>query len=210
MILPGIDNKSVVKSAFNSFLHAILFFCFMHMFIGCFTWTRYTKLFGGDSYNRTVREWNVSVYVYTDFTGEDKDALERELGHSPEEVHDYSFSVAVWNVPEVDKTLSLEELHEIRIDSANITFNDFSKTFITENSFKENRRTEDGRNFGYLYPYARRTISFGELYIPPGTEVVDVTVYGVTRNQNDGVQPFEIPVHLKYIEKTERATQYMD
>lgn len=205
----------------------VLLVCCMLLMSGCHTWIRYTKKFGGDTWyphEVTLREWDIKVYVNADLPGHSKEDLERELGHSPELVSDYDLFLELTNIVEIDTSLSMEELRDIRLDSARITFNGFTKTFIAKtirsnfhaenkvvnekNDFEHNLRSTDGGRLHFPESFVQ--ITLGRLHIPPGIEAIDVTIYGLTRNRKSGIQPFEISMHLPYFEESRKVIQLMD
>jgi len=154
-----------------------------------------------------IYEWYFSVTLAA-FFREDKKEFVKRHGRPHEEFHDYDIYLTFWTIAKIDTTLSNEERHEARVDSLKISFGNYIKVFATNNAFTDNTRKKE---FGYVplnYLYARTEMSLGSIYIPPGTQAVDITVYGMFRSQKYGVEPFQFSTRLKYEEKSERISKY--
>jgi len=175
-------------------------------FTGCYTaLTRHFILEEPDQ--GRIYEWYFSVTLSSFFKRDKKD-FEKYYGTSAEDDYDYGFGVDFWTITEIDTSLSDEERHEVKVDSVKISFNNFSKTFLVDNCFKDNKRKKKFGRVPLDYFYANTYINLGSIYIPPGTQKVEVTIYGMLRSRKDGLETFELPIRLKYEEKSEKISKY--
>ncbi len=173
---------------------------------GCW-YTVISRYFDDGSDLGKISEWQFSVTVSA-FYRADKKTFVKDYGRPPEAKYDYGIGLAFWTITEIDTTLSAEEQHEVRADSLKIGFENFSKIFLIQNRFEDNKRTD---KLGYVkldHLDAYTKISVGSIYIPPGTQHIDVTLYGVLRCLKDGLEPFKLSTRLHYKEMSERISKY--
>lgn len=151
----------------------------------------------GDNLGR-IYEWRFSVTLSAFYRADKKDFV-KNYGRTPNEFYDYKAHVTFGPLSKIDTMLSDKERHDVRIDSAKISFENFAKVFHILNSFEDNIKQ---RMDAYTY------VSVGSIYIPPGTQQVDVTVYGMFRSLKGGLEPFKLSTRLHYKEMSERISKY--
>ncbi len=151
----------------------------------------------GDNLGK-IYEWRFSVTVSAFYRADKKDFV-KNYGRTPNEFYDYKTHVTFGTVAKIDTMLSDKERHDVRIDSVKISFENFAKVFHVLNSFEDNLKQ---RMDAYTY------VSVGSIYIPPGIQQVDVTVYGMFRSSRVDLEPFELSARLRYKEISERISKY--
>ena len=173
---------------------------------GC--WTRISRHYNDRNDLGSLNEWNFSTTLSA-FAMENKKTFTKEFGRRPEEYYDYRLYVSFWTITKIDTTLSEEERHEVRIDSVKLVYKDFEKIFPVENTFADNVRKKVPPWFRYLG--AKIDIDIASITIPPGTaDEAEVTVYGVFKSQQDGLEPFELSTRMKHKETSERLLDLLD
>ena len=178
----------------------------LFMLAGC--WTRIGRYYNDRNDLGNLHEWSFSTSL-TAFAMENKKTFTKEFGRRPEEYYDYRLVVTFWTITEIDTTLSEEERHEARIDSVKLAYKNFEKIFPVENTFADNVRKKTPPFFNYLDAYTK--IYIDSFTIPPGTaDEAEVTVYGVFKSPQDGLEPFELSTRMKHKETSERLLDLLD
>lgn len=175
----------------------LLLLPFLIFLTGCW-YTAISRYFNDGANLGSIGEWKFSVSVSAFFNANKKNFV-KDYGRSYNELYDYKTHVVFWPITKIENSLSVEEQHDVRIDSLKVVFRSFIKTFYSHNTFEENRKQ---RERAYI------EVNLGSVYIPPGTQHIDVTVYGSSLNSKDGLQPFELSKRLTYREKSERIFKY--
>jgi hypothetical protein len=173
---------------------------------GCW-YTAISRYFDDGSDLGKMYEWQFSVTVSAFFRA-DKKTFVKDYGRPPEAKYDYGLGLTFWTITEIDTTLSEKDRRDVRVDSVKIVFENFTKAFLVQNTFEDNKRTN---KFGYVtlkYLKAYTKTGIDSIYIPPGIQYVDITVYGTFRSLKDGLEPFKLSTRLHYRETSERISKY--
>jgi len=176
------------------------------LLVGCW-YTAISRYFDDGSNLGKIYEWQFSVTLSAFFRA-DKKTFVKDYGQPPEAEYDYGLGLTFWTITEIDTTLSEKERHEVRADSIKVVFENFAKTFLMQNTFEDNKRTH---KFGYvtlehLDAYTKTGID--SIYIPPGIQHVDITVYGTFQSLKSGLESFKLSTRLHYKETSERISKY--
>jgi hypothetical protein len=120
----------------------------------------------------------------------------RKVTEKPDQ---FTLEVRSYTIDKMDKKLTLDTQHELRIDSVIVNYANLAKTFTGHSSYEDNKTnkryiTKDGEDLGRLgQDYLRKRI--GE--IPGGINEAIVIVYGTTRNRVMGEETFVRKFNLK-------------
>lgn len=197
-------NKPEIKAVQTSAkLHWVGVFVLLLIsgMVGCW-YTEISRYYNDNETTQPVKEWRVAPSIVAFMWVQEKD-FKKRFGHPPDKHFVYDLYINLWIDNNVDRTLSTEEKHDIRLDSVNVTFRDHSRTFVVRNSFEDNAR--GNRN----YSLHTRQISVDSLHIPPGIQDIRTIVYGALKSKKDGIEPLVINYPMKFKEGSREVPTFM-
>jgi len=169
--------------------------------LGCW-YTEISRYYDDNESTFLFKEWRIAPSVVAFMWVQEK-RFKKQFGHSPNKHFIYDLYLNLWIDNNVDRTLSTDEKHDIRLDSVNVTFRDYSRAFVVRNSFEDNAR-DNRKNSLHA-----RQIVIDSLQISPDIKDIRLTVYGAFKSKKDGIESLVINFSMKLKEEAREVPTFM-
>ena len=162
---------------------------FACLFLNCYHVTLYKYYEDRNGAKNNIYEWDIilDVVAYRDI-GEYK--FDKAYGSTPQKYNDYYFTLYTTIDSKKDSLLLDDEKHQIQIDSLNIQFADFNKTYKSIDDYDNNKRIYNRWN----------QIKVSKIHISTINKKINVNIYGTTNNPHNNLKSFKINKILYYKE----------
>lgn len=141
-----------------------------------------------------VYEWEITaeLIAYDEARDIDPDDLEQESN--------YRLEVRTSTIDKLDRQLPLDSVHDLRIDSVIVSYDNVVNTYLGHKLFEDNHANTRSfnKNGQYLGRLAAGRFSKKVGNIFPDINEVAVSVYVTTRNQIYGEESFVRKINLKF------------